>query len=190
MTKFPYRTLTILVVTVLTGCTSAFTAPAVISCSIATSSRVSPLNAYVPDGLSKDEYEKIKKVEQNKFKGVNLGRLGSRGFKSRCMEAWQKAYEQGQAQHAFAPLGFHAKLQKGLLRKEDVPYMVRGGSWDNSDVFGTKKLNWSKLDKAYAAGGYKKEQSASLSGSGPGFDWAGSRTRSENLKNKIVPGFS
>jgi hypothetical protein len=147
------------------------------------------LNVYVPDGLSKEQYEKIKKAEANKYKGKNLGALGPRGFKSRSMEAWQKAYEKGQASHAFAPIGFHDKLKKGLIKKEEVPYMVRGGSWDNSDVFGARRLRWNKNDVEYARGGYKKEQSASLLGSGPGLDWTGSRPRNENNR-KLVPGFS
>ena len=149
---------------------------------------VAPLNAYTPDGLTAKQYQQIKRKEQLKTQGKNLGRLGPRGFKSRSMEAWQKAYEHGNAKHSFAPVGFQAKLKQGLLRREDVPYMVRGGSWDNSDVLGARRLKWTKEDKVYASGGYKKEQSASLLGTGPGIDWTSSRPRSENLK-RIVPGF-
>jgi hypothetical protein len=146
--------------------------------------------AYIPDGLSAEQWNKIKKQEATKYNGIDLGRLGPRGFKSRSMEAWQKAYERGEADHAFAPFNFQEKLRKGLITKSDVPYMVRGGSWDNSDVFGAKRLKWLREDKDYAAGGFKKQQSASLLGSGPGFDWAGKRTRDENLQNRVVPGLS
>jgi hypothetical protein len=76
-----------------------------------------------------------------------------------------------------------------MLFESAAPYMVRGGSWDNSDLFGAKKMRWLRTDKEYARGGYKKEQSASIIGSGPGLDWTGTRSRTENLK-KIVPGFS
>jgi len=106
------------------------------------------------------------------------------------MQAWQEAYEKGQATHAFAPFGYREAAKKGKLRKEEIPYMVRGGSWDNSDVFGAKRLPWMKKDKEYARGGYKREQSASILGSGPGFDWTGSRPRDFNLKNRVVPGLS
>ena len=68
--------------------------------------------------------------------------------------------------------------------------MVRGGSWENSDVHGARKKRWSKTDKAYAAGGYKKEQSVSIIGSGPGLDWAGTRDGLSDAIHKIVPGFS
>jgi hypothetical protein len=181
----------LLIVTCFISMSMAFTAPSTATFNYLSLSRVtsSQLHAYVPDGLSKEQYEKIKRAEANKNKGKNLGALGPRGFKSRSMEAWQKAYEKGQASHAFAPIGFHDKLKKGLIKKEDVPYMVRGGSWDNSDVFGARRLRWNKDDVEYARGGYKKEQSVSLLGSGPGLDWTGSRPRSEKNR-KLVPGFS
>jgi hypothetical protein len=145
--------------------------------------------SYIPDGLTKEQYEKIKREEAKKYEGKNLGALGTRGFKSRSVEAWQKAHEKGQASHVFAPIGYREKLKKGLIKKEDVPYMVRGGSWDNSDVPGARRLQWNKNDIEYARGGYKKEQSASLLGSGPGLDWTGSRPRSEKNR-KSFPGFS
>ena len=68
--------------------------------------------------------------------------------------------------------------------------MVHGGGWDNSDVRGAKKMRWLKTDKEYAKGGYKKEQGASILGGGSGFNWTGTRSREENLKNKVVPGLS
>jgi hypothetical protein len=72
------------------------------------------------------------------------------------MQAWQQAYEKGVASHNFAPMGYREKLKHGTLRKVDVPYMVRGGSWDNSDLSGAPRLPWLKADKEYARGGYKK----------------------------------
>jgi hypothetical protein len=170
----------------------AFTSPAAsISAGLVASQggTATALNAYVPDGLTLEEYNRIKKAEQERFQGKDLGRLGPRGFKSRSMEAWQVAYEKGLAKHSFAPLNYKAKLQAGQIKKADVPYMVRGGSWDNGDVSGAKRLQWTSKDREYARGGFKKEQSASLLGSGPGLDWTGTRSREENLK-RIVPGFS
>ena len=150
--------------------------------------RTGPLHAYVPDGLSAAEYKRIKEQDRKKM-GKDLGRLGPRGFKCRSMQAWQEAYEKGLASHSFAPFGYREAAKNGKLRKEDIPYMVRGGSWDNSDVSGAKKLKWLKTDKEYAKGGYKKEQSVSILGGGPGFDWTGTRSREENMK-KLVPGLS
>jgi hypothetical protein len=52
--------------------------------------------------------------------------------------------------------------------------MQRGGKWDNSDVRGAKnRKKWLDSDKAYAAGGYRKEQSVSVLGMGAGLDWTG-----------------
>jgi hypothetical protein len=170
----------------------AFTSPAAsISAGLVASQggTATALNAYVPDGLTLEEYKRIKKAEQERFQGMDLGRLGPRGFKSRSMEAWQVAYEKGLTTHSFAPLNYKTKLQAGQIKKSDVPYMVRGGSWDNGDVTGAKRLQWTSKDREYARGGFKKEQSASLLGSGPGLDWTGTRSREENLK-RIVPGFS
>jgi len=146
--------------------------------------------AYVPDGLTAAQYQQIKTAEQNKNKGKNLGALGPRGFKSRSMQAWQEAYEKGLAKHEIAPFGYREDFKTGKLKKKDIPYMVRGGSWDNSDVRFSKKRKWLRTDKEYAKGGYKKEQSASILGSGPGFDWAGTRSREENLRNRVIPGLS
>ena len=145
------------------------------------------LNAYVPQGLTAEQYSSIKKQDQKRV-GKDLGRLGPRGFKSRSMQAWQEAYEKGETGHAFAPFGYREQLKQGKLKREQVPYMVRGGHWDNSDVFGALRLKWNKTDKDYAKGGYKKEQSKSLLGSGPGINWTGER-RQEDRK-RIMPGFS
>jgi len=190
---FSYGKNFIIFISAVVGCAAAFTptfnVPGAVS-PIVHSSRVAPLNmAYVPDGLTPEQYNRIKKEEEQKLKKADLARLGPRGFKSRSMQAWQVAYEKGQAKHSIAPFGYREALKKGEIKKEDVPYMVRGGSWDNSDVKGARRLPWLKLDKDYAKGGFKKEQSASILGSGLGFDWTGSRPRDENLK-RIVPGLS
>jgi hypothetical protein len=65
-------------------------------------------------------------------------------------------------------------------------YMQRGGSWDNSDVKGAKKKKWLSSDKEYNKGGYKKEQSVSILGTGEGLDWTGSRARSR--PSESIPG--
>merc|ERR1712232_1402806 len=116
--------------------------------------------------------------------------MGNQG--TRQEEGWKgpDAYERGEAGHTIAPFGYREKLNKGQIKKEDVPYMVRGGSWDNSDVFGAKKLRWLKSGKDYARGGYKKEQSVSLLGSGPGLDWTGSRRDDDKSLKRAIPGFS
>ena len=175
---------TTIIVAVLLASVNAF-APQLTS----SSSRLAPLNAYVPAGLSPQEYQKIKQADQKKL-GKDLGRLGPRGFKSRSMQSWQEAYEKGETGHSIAPFGYKQLLKEGKIKKEDVPYMVRGGSWDNSNVLFAKTKRWLKSDVEYARGGYKKEQSASILGTGSGFDWPGTRSREETLKNGRVPGMS
>lgn len=75
-------------------------------------------------------------------------------------------------------MNVHNRVKKGEIKVEDIPYMQRGGNWDNSDVKGAKKIKWLKSDQEYASGGYKKEQSISIFGKGEGLDWTGSRSRS------------
>lgn len=158
-----------------------------------TSINTSRLHAYVPDGLTPEEYRRIKDKDSQQKKGKDLGRLGPKGFKSRSLQGWQQAFEKGQAAHTFAPVNYKDQVKSGSLRKEDVPYMVRGGEWDNGDVAasgaGDKRLKWSKHDRAYAHGGYKKEQSASLLGSGPGVNWTGKPRSREDDEASSKPGF-
>jgi hypothetical protein len=85
-----------------------------------TKARLGSLNAYVPDGLTPEQYQKIKAADKKKI-GKDLGRLGPRGFKSRSMKAWQEAFERGETGHTFAPLGYKEKLNKRQIKKEEVP---------------------------------------------------------------------
>ena len=50
------------------------------------------------------------------------------------------------------------RVRRGELKMEDIPYMQRGGNWDNADLKGAKKVKWLKSNKQYADGGFKKEQ--------------------------------
>lgn len=143
---------------------------------------------YVPEGLTPEQYNKIKQQDKKKM-GGNLGGLGPKGFTSRSLKAWQEAYEQGDAGHTFAPIGYRKQLKQGKIRKEQIPYMVRGGKWDNSDISGARRLKWNKTDREYARGGYKKEQSVSILGSGPGLNWTGEKREEQEFKRNI-PGFS
>lgn len=134
-----------------------------------------PSMAYVPDGLSKDEWKKIQQKEKEKKKG--LGRAGPRGYKSRSFKSFQESLERGEAKHLF-PVD-PKKVKSGEIPIEDVPYMQRGGSWDGSDLKGGQRKRalkkgyaspWLKSDKEYAAGGYKKDQSVSVFG-GDALPW-------------------
>ncbi|CAM9196117.1 unnamed protein product [Chrysoparadoxa australica] len=65
------------------------------------------------------------------------------------MEAWQK----GGQQHLF-PVDPRGKS------REELPYMMRGGSWDKSDLKDKQQRKaWNDADKAYANGGEKRNQS-------------------------------
>lgn len=46
---------------------------------------------YIPSGMSKEQWRKVKEAEKNKIKGKNLGKSGITTFKSRSFSEWQKA---------------------------------------------------------------------------------------------------
>lgn len=133
---------------------------------------------YVPDGFTKESYAKFKANEAKKAAAKkNLGGLGPLGFKSRSMQSFQEAMERGEAKHLMPVFNAKEKIASGKLRPEDIPYMQRGGSWDQSDIKGAKKKKWLSSDQQYASGGYKKEQSVSIFGYGDGLDWTGKRNK-------------
>ena len=96
------------------------------------------LHAYVPSGLSKEEYARLKKKEVDEKKKKNFGVGGARGFQSRSMASFMLAQERGEAKHLF-PVD-PEKVRRGEIALKDVPYMQRGGSWDNSDL--QKRKGW------------------------------------------------
>ena len=78
---------------------------------------------YVPDGMSKAQWKKIKDEEANKDKGKNLGAVGITKFKSRSFEAWQKSG------------GKNLFPVDPNTPEEEKPYMQRkGGKADGSDL--------------------------------------------------------
>jgi len=80
---------------------------------------------YVPDGLTKAQWEQLKKREEEELKKKgNLGALGATKFKSRSFEAWQKAG----AKHLFP-------TNPKATPYEERPYMQRkGGDWEGKDL--------------------------------------------------------
>eukprot|EP00980_Cylindrotheca_fusiformis_P014916 scaffold4070_cov104-Cylindrotheca_fusiformis.AAC.3 len=135
------------------------------------------LYGYVPSGFTPEQYKKFKEEEAKKKQQKNLGRMGPKGFQSRSFQSFQEALERGEAAHLMPVFNAKEKVRKGAIKPEDIPYMQRGGAWDNSDIRGAKKAKWLSSDKDYASGGFKKEQSVSIFGIGEGLDWTGSRSR-------------
>merc|ERR1711939_817432 len=86
--------------------------------------------------------------------GKNFGAGGARGFKSRSFNSFVDAMERGEATHLFAVNP--DEVRKGNIALKDVPYMQRGGSWDNSDLKGKK--GWMKTGFGMSAAEWKKIQ--------------------------------
>jgi hypothetical protein len=141
-------------------------------------SSTSRLYGYVPSGFTPEQYKKFKANEKKKTTTKkNLGGMGPRGFKSRSMQSFQEAMERGEANHLMPVFNAKERVKKGDLKVEDIPYMQRGGNWDQSDVKCAKRKSWLKSDKEYSSGGFMKEQSVSIFGQGEGLDWSGKRSR-------------
>jgi hypothetical protein len=56
-----------------------------------------------------------------------------------------------QAGHLLPVFNAKEQVKQGKIKVEDIPYMQRGGSWDNRDVKGAKKKKWTSDDKRYQA---------------------------------------
>ena len=161
----------------IVGTTSAFQPSSLTPTTPTTPTTSTSLYGYVPSGFTEESYKKFKEQELKKKQQKNLGRMGPKGFKSRSFQSFQEALERGEATHLMPVMNAKEKVKKGILKPEDIPYMQRGGAWDNSDVRGAKKSKWLQSDKDYAAGGFKKEQSVSIFGVGEGLDWTGKRDK-------------
>eukprot|EP00546_Thalassionema_frauenfeldii_P004445 CAMPEP_0178915320 /NCGR_PEP_ID=MMETSP0786-20121207/11958_1 /TAXON_ID=186022 /ORGANISM="Thalassionema frauenfeldii, Strain CCMP 1798" /LENGTH=178 /DNA_ID=CAMNT_0020588411 /DNA_START=16 /DNA_END=552 /DNA_ORIENTATION=+ len=111
----------------------------------------SKLHAYVPSGMSPEQWAKMQAAEKKKKAAKNFGAFGPQTFKSRSLRAFQEDLEKGKANHLLPMFNAKEKLKQGKIKQEDIPYMQRGGSWDNSDVSGAKKRSWSSSDKTYKA---------------------------------------
>ena len=101
------------------------------------------LNGYVPDGLSKEDWEMIKKKDKKK----NLKFEGTSGmkFRSRSFKEFANGREDGTIEYNMPMERAKEKLNKGLIRPEDIPYMQRpGGMPDNSDLKKKFKFPWNK----------------------------------------------
>mmetsp|Transcript_13601 Transcript_13601/g.29569 ORF Transcript_13601/g.29569 Transcript_13601/m.29569 type:complete len:213 (+) Transcript_13601:229-867(+) len=171
------RTVTLTIAATTLAAATAFQSPI----SAPQTARVSTtLFEYIPSGFNKQSWKAFQAKEQKKKDDQakkNLGAMGPKGYQSRSFQSFQEALERGEATHLLPVENAAARLKSGELKPEDIPYMQRGGSWDNSDIKGAKKNGWLKSDKDYAAGGFKKEQSVSVFGFGKGLDWTGSRDK-------------
>lgn len=78
---------------------------------------------YIPDGMSKEQWAKLKAKEKDATKGKNLGAVGITKFKSRSFESWQKSGGKN-----LFPVDPNTPM-------EERPYMQRpGGKPDGSDL--------------------------------------------------------
>jgi hypothetical protein len=116
--------------------------------------------------MSPEQYRKLRQKEQEAEKQKKFGAFGPQSFKSRSLQSFQQDLEKGKVNHLMPMMDAKKRLAKGEIKTEDIPYMQRGGAWDNSDVKSAKKLDWNESDKKYS-------QNAKRTG----LDWMGANQR-------------
>jgi hypothetical protein len=121
--------------------------------------------------MTPEQWRKQQAKEREDKAKKNFGAFGPQSFRSRSLQSFQTELEKGKAGHLM-PVMFAKKLVKeGKLKPEDVPYMQRGGAWDDSDVKGAKKKDWNDVDKRYSA-------TQAASAFRLNVDWTGQQKRS------------
>mmetsp|Transcript_6800 Transcript_6800/g.16570 ORF Transcript_6800/g.16570 Transcript_6800/m.16570 type:complete len:155 (-) Transcript_6800:1255-1719(-) len=112
----------LLAVSQVSAFTSSFSGS---SLSVNTQNKYGMTMEYIPSGISKEQWKKMKEAEKKKASGKNLGKSGITTFKSRSFSEWQKAG--GKNLFPVDP--------KSVKDPKDLPYMQRpGGSADDSDI--------------------------------------------------------
>lgn len=105
---------------------------------------------YIPDGLTKSQWDKIKKKEKDAKKNLKFDGTSGMKFRSRSMADFLEGREKGLFKYNMPMEGDVKKmLREGKIKPEDVPYMQRpGGMPDNSDLkkgpFKNVKWPWEK----------------------------------------------
>lgn len=123
--------------------------------------------------MTPEQYKKLKEKENAAKAAKKFGAFGPQTFKSRSMQSFQTDLEKGKADHLMPVFNAKEKLKAGVLKKQDIPYMQRGGNWDDSDVKTAKKKQWNEYDKKYNA---NQKQT--------GIDWMGVGQRSRPASNQ------
>ena len=120
--------------------------------------------------------------ENAKKSNKKFGAFGPQSFQSRSLQAFQKELEAGKASHLMPVFNAKEQVKQGKIKDEDVPYMQRGGSWDNSDLKTAKKLQWNEDDKKYQARGQQNQKPFWAA-----TDWSGTGSRGGPVANNKKP---
>ena len=108
---------------------------------------------YVPSGMQPHEWHEMQRAEKEAAQSKKFAAYGPTSFKSRSMQGFQEDLEKGKSGHLFPAMFAKQRVKSGQMKAEEVPYMQRaGGSWDNSDVNGAKRKEWSDTDKRMESG--------------------------------------
>merc|ERR1711998_391135 len=105
---------------------------------------------YIPSGLTKEQWKKIKAKEKSANKNLKFDGTSGMKFRSRSMADFLEGREKGLYKYNMPLEGDVKKLlREGKIKPEDVPYMQRpGGMPDGSDLkkgpFKNIRFPWDK----------------------------------------------
>lgn len=89
------------------------------------------LNAYVPDGMTPEQWKQMQAKEKATNAKKKFGAFGPQSFKSRSLQSFQKEMEKGKAGHLMPVFNAKEQIKAGKIKQEDVPYMQRGERWND-----------------------------------------------------------
>jgi len=92
--------------------------------------------------MTPEQYRKLREKEQKDKKAKKFAAFGPQSFQSRSLQSFQTDLERGKSGHLLPVFNAKDKVKSGQIKPEDVPYMQRGGNWDNSDIKTAKKKEW------------------------------------------------
>merc|ERR1711933_535407 len=96
----------------------------------------------------------LQRQQEEKQLAANMELENNHTPPARSLQSWQEAYEKGLTKQSNPQVRYNDMSKNGEIKRDNVPYTVRERSWDNSDVFGEKRLPWLRPDLQYARGGY------------------------------------
>ncbi|KAG5184427.1 hypothetical protein JKP88DRAFT_315163 [Tribonema minus] len=177
ITMAPIKNTVVLAAALVASGADAFAPRAALPTAVARPTTSSLSMAYIPDGLTPEQWKAIKDKEQANA-GKNLGVVGTTRFKSRSFEYTHStpALLRVSGGHLF-PVDL-SKVKSGELTLAQVPYMMRkDGAWDDSDVAdkvpGVQKKAWLPADERYYSGGLERSKSFNLFGTQVNLPWKG-----------------
>ena len=83
---------------------------------------------YVPPGFTVHEWHEFQRKEAAEQQKKNFAAYGPTTFKSRSLQSFQEDLKAGKVTHLFPEMFAKQKLERGLIKEEDVPVSTQNAS--------------------------------------------------------------